>query len=266
LEKAAALDPKNADILSNLSSSYVAVRNFEAADKTIDRVIAVAPQSLQARGSKAYLAIVWKGDLSVAEKQFSLIPPEIDPNGLMTWARTWLLTLQRKFPEALAVVQKFSGETLTIPTIAPSPKALLEGMIYLYLGDKEKAQPAFDRARAVAEKLVLEAPQDSARHGQLGLILAVLGQKEEAIQEGKRAVELLPESEDALDGPQATAALAQIYARTGESDNAFRLLDHLLAVPNGLTVPIFKLDPVWDLLRKDPRYQALIDKYSRPVT
>ena len=89
-----------------------------------------------------------------------------------------------------------------------------------------------------------------------------MGQKEEAINEGKRAVELLSESQDAFDGPQIAAALAQIYAWTGESDEAFRLLDHLLATPNGLTVPMFKLDPAWDPLRKDPRYQALVDKYA----
>jgi serine/threonine-protein kinase len=96
----------------------------------------------------------------------------------------------------------------------------------------------------------------------LGVVLAALGQKEEAINEGKRAVELLPESQDAFDGPQGTAALAQIYAWTGEFDEAFRLLDHLLDVPNGLTVPMLKLEPMWDPLRKDPRFQALIDKYS----
>jgi serine/threonine-protein kinase len=89
-----------------------------------------------------------------------------------------------------------------------------------------------------------------------------LGQKEEAIKEGKKAVELLPESRDAFDGPQCTAALAQIYAWTGESDEALRLIDHLLGVPNGLAVPLLKLDPVWDPLRKDPRFQALIDKYA----
>jgi serine/threonine-protein kinase len=114
----------------------------------------------------------------------------------------------------------------------------------------------------VSEQSLREASNDPGRHSQHGLILAALGQKEQAIAEGKRAVELLPESEDALDGPQCTTALAQIYAWTGESDQAFRLLDHLLAVPNGLTIPMFKLDPVWDPLRKDPRFQALIDKYA----
>jgi tetratricopeptide (TPR) repeat protein len=67
--------------------------------------------------------------------------------------------------------------------------------------------------------------------------IACLGRKEDAINEGKKAVELLPESEDAVEGPKATAALAEIYASVGEHDEAFLLLDHLLAVPNGLTVP-----------------------------
>jgi hypothetical protein len=93
-------------------------------------------------------------------------------------------------------------------------------------------------------------------------VLAGLGRKEDAINEGKKAVELLPESEDAFAGPQATAALAEIYAWVGERDEAFHLLDHLLTVANGLTVPTLKLDPAWDPLRNDPRFQALIDKYA----
>jgi TolB-like protein len=262
LEKAAALDPKNPNILINLASTYLALRKFEAADETADRIIGVAPQSVMGSGLKAYVAVAWKGDLSVAEKHFNSVPAEFDPDQRMTWGRVWLLIMERKFPEALAILQRFRGEMMATYTSAPSPKAFLEGMIYLYSGDKEKAQLAFEHARDLAEKLVPEALQDSARHGQLGLILAFLGRKEEAIAEGKRAVELLPESEDAFDGPQATTTLAQIYARTGESDNAFRLLDHLLVIPNGLTVPMLKLQIDWDPLRKDPRFQALIDKYA----
>jgi TolB-like protein/Flp pilus assembly protein TadD len=262
LEKAAALDPKNVGILCNLGYSYMAQRNFEAADKIFDRAIVAEPQSLQAAGMKAAVAVQSTGDLSAVEKQFSSVPPEADPAGLITWIRVGILTLERKFPEALQVVQQFRGETLATATTAPCPKALLEGTLYLYQGDKEKARIAFEHARVVAQRLVREAPQDSGRHGQLGLVLAALGQREEAINEGKRAVELLPESQDAFDGPQATAALAQIYAWTGEFDEAFRSLDHLLKVPNGLTVPMLKLAPMWDPLRKDPRFQALIDKYS----
>src|SRR5437899_12796679 len=106
---------------------------------------------------KAAVAIQWKGDLSVVEKQFSSVPPEADSEGLITLIRVGILTVERKFPEALQVAQQFRGETLATPTTAPCPKELLEGTLYRYQGDKEKARIAFEHARAVAEKLVREA-------------------------------------------------------------------------------------------------------------
>jgi TolB-like protein/Flp pilus assembly protein TadD len=262
LEKAAELDPKNESILMNLAYSYMALRNFEAAEKTVDRAIAVAPNSFETVVFKGYVAAAWKGDLSMADKQFSAIPGDTDSNGVITWAHAGVLLWQRKFPEALAVLQKFPGETLNTNTTAPEPKAFFEGIIYLLQGDEPKAHTEFEHARLISEQLLRDAPDDPARHAQHGLILAALGRKQEAIAQGKRAVELVPESQDAFDGPQYTAALARIYALTGESDEAFRLLDHLLNVPNGLAITMLKLDPVWDPLRKDPRFQALIDKYA----
>jgi serine/threonine-protein kinase len=261
LERAATLDPKNTNILVNLCYSYMAQRDFEAANKTVDRLIATSPQSFQARALKGFIALQLKGDLSAAEKVFSSMPRESDP-GITTLARFWILKLKRNFSEALQVLQQFHGEILHNTTTAPAPKAFLEGELYLLQGDEAEARTALEHARVVSEQLLREASEDPARHGQHGLIFAALGQKQEAIAEGKRAVELLPESEDAFDGPQVAATLAQIYAWTGEFDEAFRLLDHLLVVPNGLTVPMLKLDPAWDALRKEPRFQALVDKYS----
>src|SRR5438067_945170 len=263
LEKAAALDPNNITVLINLCFSYVALRNFETADKVIDRGITASPDAFQPRALKGFMKVLWKGDLGAAKEVFSSVPPERDPNGLMTWAQAWMLTLERKYPDALQTLERYRGETMFTTTTAPAPKAFVEGMIYLLQGDKEKAQAELEQARVISEKLLREAPADPTRHAQHGFILAVLGQKDEAIAEGKRAVELLPESQDALDGPSGTAALAQIYAWTGESDEAFRLLDHLLAVPSNITVPMLKLDPAWDPLRQDPRFQALIDKYGQ---
>jgi TolB-like protein/Flp pilus assembly protein TadD len=262
LEKAAALDPKNATILINLAFNYSALRNFEATEKTLDRAIEVAPQSFATLGLKAYLIVALKGDLTGAEKQMASLPAEVDPNGFATWGRWWVLLFQRKLPQALAVIEKFPGETLNAGTSAPWPKALMQGIIHVLEGDKPKAQAEFEQARLVSEKLLREAPEDAARHAQHGMILAALDRKQEAIAEGKRAVELQPESQDAFDGPRMTAALAQIYALSGESDEALRLIDHLLGIPAGLTVPMLKLDPVWDPLRKDPRFQALVDKYA----
>src|SRR6266550_871516 len=140
LEKAAALDPKNVGILCNLGYSYMAQRNFQAADKIFDRAIVAEPQSLQAAGMKAAVAVQSTGDLSGVEKQFSSVPPEADPAGLITWIRVGILTLERKFPEALQVVQQFRGETLATATTAPCPKALLEGTLYLYQAIKRRRE------------------------------------------------------------------------------------------------------------------------------
>jgi tetratricopeptide (TPR) repeat protein len=185
------------------------------------------------------------------------VPPGADPEGYVTVSRWYLLTMQRKFPEALAVVKQM---TELHEKAATEPRAFREGIVYTYLNDKQKARSAFEEARLIAERSLRESPDSATRHVLLGQILAGLGQKEAAIAEGKRAAELLPEAEDALSGPKITLGLAIIYARTGEVDQALQLLDHLLTVPAGVTVPLLKLDPVWDPLRADPRFQALISK------
>jgi TolB-like protein/Flp pilus assembly protein TadD len=259
LEKAASLSPKDAWILKNLSDNYRANKNFETADKTLDRAIEAAPQSFGARAVKGDLAIEWRGDFSVMEKELAGVPPGADPEGYVTLSRWYSLTLQRKFPEALAVVKQM---TELQERTASEPRSFYEGIVYSYLDDKEKARSAFEEARLIAERSLRESPDSATRHVLLGQILAGLGQKEAAIAEGKRAVELLPEAEDALTGPKITRGLAMIYVRTGEIDHALQLLDHLLTVPAGVTVPLLELDPVWDPLRGDPRFQALINKYA----
>src|SRR6185312_17140096 len=100
------------------------------------------------------------------EKVFPSTLPESDPEGLITWGRAWILTLERKFPEALQVLERFRGETMLTTTTAPAPKALLQGLIHLLQGEKTKARPELEHARLVSEKLLREALEDSARHAQ----------------------------------------------------------------------------------------------------
>ena len=264
-EKAASLSPRDATVLENLGINYAALKNYEAADKTYDQGIAAAPQSFNLRGLKAKLALEWKGDLSVSEKALAEVPPGVDPEGLITLSRVNVLMLRRKFPEALQALQQWPGDAFHGDSTMPIPKSLVEGALYSFLGDHTNAREAFERARELAEKAVRESPQDANRHAFLGGALAGLGRKEEAISEGKRAVDLLPESTDALDGPMMTIALAQIYAWTGEKDLALQLIEHSLATPVGLTVPILKLDPMWDPLRADPRFNQLLAKYGSPA-
>jgi len=258
MEKAVSLSPKDAFILINLADNYRANKNFENADKIFDRAIEAAPDSLGARAAKAMLAFDWKGDLSKMQKDLADMPPGVDPEGLVTFGWMQLFMLQRKFPEALATLKQ-------LPQAVPyedKPREFFEGVIYTFLNDKEKARSAFERARPIAEKALRESPDNAFRHALVGQILAGLGEKKAAIAEGKRAVDLLPESQDALSGPKATLELAKIYTWTSESDQALQLLEHSLNTPSGITAPVLKLDPVWDPLRSDPRFQALIERHD----
>src|SRR6266571_3478867 len=221
-EKAASLSPKDAFVLVNLGDNYRASKNFEVADKIFDRAIEAAPSSLVARGEKGKLAMDLKGDFSEIERQLTQMATWDDPEKLVTLGRAKILMLQRKFAEVFAVLNQVPQEVIRDGS-APVPKASLEGMLYLFQGDKAKAQAAFRRARPFAEQSLRESPNDAGRHIQLGYILTGLNRKEEAIAEGRRAVELTPESADAFDGPQVTASLAQIYAWVGEKDQALRL-------------------------------------------
>jgi len=263
LEKAVSLDPKNAWVIQNLAFNYIATKDYETAEKILDRGIANSPKAFGLRGVKAKFALDVKGDVSVVEEMLARVPPGTDPDGEITFARISLAMLQRKFQDALAILQPLPDEMIHTDGTAKIPKSLLEGNCYLGLKDQTRARAAYEKALPLAEKQVQEAPDDPSRHALLGGVLAVLGRKQEAVREGKRAVELRPESKDAFDGPMYTIALAQIYAWTGDKDQALQLIEKSLTTPNGLTVPMLRLDPMWDPVRDDPRFQALISRYAK---
>lgn len=95
-------------------------------------------------------------------------------------------------------------------------------------------------------------------HALLGQTYAGLDRRDDAIREGKRALELWPESDDALHGPHVTTLVAEIYAMLGDAEGALPLVEHLLSAPQGLTPSLLKLDPIWDPLRNDARFRKLI--------
>jgi len=255
MEKAASLSPKDAFLLVNLADNYRAADDFEHADKVFDRAIEVAPNSVSARTGKAMLAVDLKGDLSEIDRQLAQIHPGANSDAEGTFGRAYLLMLQRKFHDAVAILKQLPADVRS----DEKPKEYLEGALYTFVNDKEHARSAFHRARSILEKAIQQGSDDASRHIVLGIVLAGLGEKDAAIAEGKRAVALLPESQDALDGPKMTLMLAQIYAWTGENDAALELLERSLITPAGVTVSSLKLDPIWDPLRSDARFQALVD-------
>src|SRR5437868_11140127 len=161
-EKAASLSPKDAFVLVNLGDNYRANKNFEAADKTFDRAIEAAPSSLSARWEKGRPAMDLKGDFSEIERQLTQMTAWDDPEKFIMLCRAKILMLQRKFAEVFGVLNQVPQELIRDGT-APVPKASLQGMLYLFEGDKARAQAALRRALPFAEQSFRECTNDAGR-------------------------------------------------------------------------------------------------------
>jgi predicted Zn-dependent protease len=141
---------------------------------------------------------------------------------------------------------------------ANCPHAYWEGVVARWQGDSAKAQSAFIAARSEVEKILAKQPDFAAAISLLGVIDAGLGRKEQALQEGRRACELLPTSKDAISGMDLAVNLAQIYTWTGEKDRAIEQIAAVERIPNTLSYGLLKLHPYWDPLRSDPRFEKIV--------
>jgi tetratricopeptide (TPR) repeat protein len=263
LEKAASVNPKDGSLWANLATNYQVLRNFPSAARAFDRGAEADPSFVMNRYLRARLDIDWKGDTSRMEKLLAQISESQDPDGKITLARYQLKLLQRKYGDALLALTKssrsdFQGWNGT----ALIPKPFLIAQAYSLAHNEVEARGPFEEAQHIIEQRVRENSPDASQHALLGQIFAGLGRKDDAIREGKRAVELLPESKDALDGPIMTLALAQIYTMVGDFASATPLLEHLLTTPGGITVALLKLDPEWDPLRGNPRFEKIVVSFA----
>jgi tetratricopeptide (TPR) repeat protein len=128
--------------------------------------------------------------------------------------------------------------------------------------NKKSELTFYDSARVMLEKRIKEFPDDSRLYSSLGIAYAGLGEKDKAIKEGKRGVELLPISKEAWNGYYKEIDLAQIYTMVGEYDLAINKLDYLLSIPGELSVPYIKINPVWKPLFNNSRFQQVMEKYK----
>src|SRR5437764_5935189 len=265
LEKAASLDPKDSWVLQNLALSYQTLRDFDAANKTIDRGLKVNPDGLGLWEIKSKLAIAEKGDLSVAERAFQAAKSILmnDEEQLMiAGGRLDVFLLERKYQEALHEAESLSDGILAGIPAALCGKYYLLGFARKALHDEAGARAALLKAKDLVEAQLKQSPDSPDLRIQLAKVLAYLGEKDAALTEAQRATEILPESKDAFGGPEIAEGVAEVCAVVGENTRAIELLDGLLSRPSPVTVALLKLSPAWDPLRKDPRFQALIDKYG----
>jgi TolB-like protein/Tfp pilus assembly protein PilF len=149
--KAASLSPKDVDLLVNYAYNYIALRQYDEAEKIVDQALRVAPDSFTLHAAKAQIALSARGDFSIADDMLGKAPPALDSGGMISFGRISVFILERKFPEALQLVQSHPGEILRSFGTAPVPKAFSEGSIYLFMHENEKAAEAFERARPIED-------------------------------------------------------------------------------------------------------------------
>jgi TolB-like protein/Tfp pilus assembly protein PilF len=264
-ERVAKIDPQNPNIVRELIYINTAMRRWPEAAGWAKKMRAMAPASLVAKVQTGYVDFWWKGDTRLLKSLLSEVPADVDPDGTVTSCRWDVAMLDRDYATAGRVLEISSLNEVSYTNAGSTPKTFLQGCIYLAQGDNKNAQKAFETARPSFEASVEEAPLSADRHANLGWLYAFMGRKNEAIREGRRAVELKPESKDAVDSAIMNCYLALIYARVGEKDLAIPLIERLLKTPGAVdsvdysvTVNDLKYRWEWDPIRNDPRFQKLI--------
>jgi serine/threonine-protein kinase len=224
----------------------------------LDRAIAVTPKEAALRASRAEVELDWHADARPLLSTVETILAE-DSREAKNVAQLWLRgsLCRRDFDNALRALAALPIAGCYQQTI-PFPRAWCEGVVGQMRGDKAAAHVAFTSMRTEAAKMVAEQPDYPEGLCVLGIADAALGNKEDAIREGRRAVELLPVTKDAIIGPLLVQNLALIYAWTGEKDLAFEQLSIAAKVPGYLSYGELRLHPYWDPLRDDPRFEKIV--------
>lgn len=258
-KRALELSPLDAELAGETAVSYMALRQYEDAERLADREISLAPDKAGHYLYKARIQLL-RGDLKGHRETLETLPAQYD--AAENWF--WHALYEKDYNAALEALQATSRDAF--PTRHHSrPKELLAGFTYELMGDTIRARAFFDSARVRLEKQVDEQPDDHRHRGSLGLSYAGLGRKRDAIREGKLGMELMPESRDAFDATAKVMDLALIYCMVGEYELAINELDHLFSMKGPgyiVSAPLLRLDPRWDPVRGQPRFQALLEKYS----
>jgi TolB-like protein/Flp pilus assembly protein TadD len=261
LERAIDLDPRNPNafaLLQQIAVSYGVLRRYPEEKSALSRALAIEPNNVDTRVALASVEFHWKADTRSLHQTIDSIRAT-NPGALPSVANDWLgcALAERDVAEAKNALNAF-GETLVTDYAVHFNRPLMEGVIARMTKDDGKARAAFTAARAEQEKAVQAQPNYGPALCALGLIDAGLGRKEEALREGRRAVDLLPVEKDAINGPLMIEYLAMIAAWIGDKDLACEKLAIAVRPPSTLSYGQLKLLPFWDPLRGDPRFEKIV--------
>ncbi len=266
-ERACQLDPHNGSVLWNLAETYFCLCRFDEAARTFADGLTSNPHAHLFAIAQAAIDLKKNGSVEMLESALNNIPRDFDPGGAVTTVALRLNLMKHDYAAAAHWLNISARDTYNdagLSGMAASidgysfPRSWYEGLIAAGEKDNAAAERAFTEARATVQNDLRHWPDDAKTNMMLALVDAALGRKEEAIREGRRALELLPISQDAFDGPVIATNLAMIYAQLGEHELAFEQLRAVREVPNGPTRGMLRAEREWDPLRGDSRFEKLL--------
>jgi tetratricopeptide (TPR) repeat protein len=258
LERAIDLDPRNILLLQQAALSYESLRCYAEEQTVLDRALAIQPNDLDRRVWRAFVELDWKANTRPLHQVIDSIRAA-NPPAVQSIADGWLMCAlaERDSAAASDALRALGPNSLGNEVVKLNPH-FVEGFIARMTKDDAKARSAFTAARVEQENLVRARPDDAGALCALGIIDAALGQKEEAVREGRRAAELLPVENDAINGTRIITGLARIAASVGNNDLACEQLAAALRYPASPSYGQLKLMPWWDPLRGDPRFEKIV--------
>jgi serine/threonine-protein kinase len=258
MNRALELDPRDSFILQQISITYEGLRRYKEMAAALDRALTIAPKDVTTKVRRAWVDLESRADTKPLHTTIDTILAE-NPSVAPVLVDRWiLLALRERDPVAAQRALDAMPSDGCYDENIPFPNSWCVGLAARLRGDVVAARAAFTSARKELDQILRGQPDYAAGLCALGMVDAALGNKQDAIREGERAVALMPISKSAVEGPLLIRNLAIIYAWTGEKDRAIERLTEAAKRPDDVSYGSLRLNPLWDPLRGDPRFEALI--------
>jgi serine/threonine protein kinase/Flp pilus assembly protein TadD len=256
-QRASELDPRNVRILTSAAVTYAMMRKYKESTDTLDRLIALEPNNIAHRVRRAWFNFHERGD---PRPVHDLLENDLMDDPTSARGRFFLALYERDASAADRALAILGEDSLSARNIGGMEfsRRYAEALVARMKGDAAAARAAFTIARAQQQEAVGAKPDNGPILCVLGLIDAGLGRKEEALREGRRAIELAPVAKDSGNGADVLYFFAVICAWTGERDLAIEQLQTLAKLPASLSYGDLRLSPYWDPLRGDPHFEKIV--------
>jgi hypothetical protein len=228
-----------------------------------NRIIEITPTDYLAKVIKGHSYLRWTGSVDTLEAMLKTIPSSWDEQGMATYAWYTVFRIRRQYREGLAMLDRYPTE-LSWDTQVYHPKALMRADMYEGMRDTFRARLAYEEARVLLEDSLAAHPHNPSIHAALGLVHAGLGRKRDAIREADRSMAMVPVSGNSIRATAFMGIAIETLARAGELDRPFEMIELMLSMPSGreVTVPFLRVWPGFDPLRKDPRFDQLLERFT----